>query len=146
MDARRIYRIAVVLGALAVNAIAQDAKPTTQIKHVPVKQTSAASGQEMYVNYCAVCHGKDGKGNGPATPALKVPPSDLTTLAQKNGGKYPGLHVSSVIRGEADLPAHGSKEMPVWGPLFWRMSQGHEGEVQQRVTNLNQYIETLQAK
>ena len=98
------------------------------------------------MNYCAVCHGKDGKGSGPAAPALKMPATDLTTLAQKNGGKYPALHVSSVIRGEGDVPAHGSKDMPVWGPLFWKMSQGHDAEVQQRIANLNQYIESLQAK
>ena len=56
------------------------------------------------------------------------------------------MHVSSVIRGNADLPAHGSKDMPVWGPLFRSLSQGHEAEVQQRVTNLNEYIESLQQK
>lgn len=124
----------------------QPANTDTVIKHVPVKATSAASGQEMYVNYCAVCHGNDGKGNGPAAAALKMPPKDVTTLAQKNGGKYPFMHVSSVIRGEGDLPAHGTKDMPVWGPLFWKMSQGHESQVQLRIANLNEYVESLQVK
>jgi mono/diheme cytochrome c family protein len=145
MTARKIVCLAGTVLALALFALAQQT-PSPEIKHVPMKPTSAASGADMYTNYCAVCHGKDGKGNGPAASALKVPPSDLTTLSQKNGGKYPGLHVTSVIRGEGDLPAHGSKEMPVWGPLFWRMSQGHEAEVQQRIVNLNQYIESLQVK
>ena len=131
--------------AVAVMAGAQDQTEKT-VKHVPIKPTSAASGQEMYTNYCAVCHGKDGKGGGPAADALKTPPTDLTTLAKKNGGKYPALHVTSVIRGEGNLPAHGSKDMPVWGPLFWHLSQGHEGEVQQRVSNLDHYIESLQVK
>jgi hypothetical protein len=36
--------------------------------------------------------------------------------------------------------------MPVWGPVFWRMSQGHPAEVQQRIANLNNYIKSLQAK
>jgi hypothetical protein len=36
--------------------------------------------------------------------------------------------------------------MPVWGALFWSMSGGHEGEVQQRTANLSRYIESLQAK
>lgn len=146
MVVRTISWMAAVVLAVALSAGAQQTQPSTQIKHVPVKPTSAASGAEMYLNYCAVCHGKDGKGNGPANAALKVSATDLTTLTQKNGGKYPGLHVTSVIRGEGDLPAHGSKDMPVWGPLFWRMSQGHEAEVQQRIANLNQYIESLQAK
>ncbi len=59
-----------------------------QVTHVPVKPTSPASGEEMYMNYCAACHGKDGKGGGPAADALKVPPKNLTTLAYRNAGKY----------------------------------------------------------
>lgn len=151
MQARRIYWVTAVLAVFALLAVAQQTQPQDQgtervIKHVPVKPTSPASGDEMYVNYCAVCHGRDGKGAGPAASALKAMPTDLTKLSANNGGKYPAMHVSSVIRGEANLPAHGSKEMPVWGPLFWRMSQGHEGEVQQRIANLNSYIESLQGK
>ena len=151
MSARKLYCMAAVLLVCAVYAIAQQPETPAQstekvIKHVPVRMTSAASAQEMYANYCAVCHGTNGKGDGPAAAALKTPPPDLTLLAQKNGGKYPGMHVSSVIRGNADLPAHGSKDMPVWGPLFRTLSQGHEAEVQQRVANLNEYIESLQQK
>jgi len=151
MQARRIYWVTAVLAVFALLAVAQQTQAQDQgtekvIKHVPVKPTSPASGDEMYVNYCAVCHGRDGKGAGPAASALKATPTDLSKLSANNGGKYPAMHVSSVIRGEANLPAHGSKDMPVWGPLFWRMSQGHEGEVQQRIANLNSYIESLQGK
>jgi mono/diheme cytochrome c family protein len=117
-----------------------------EVRNVPVKPTSPASGPEMYTSYCAVCHGLDGKGNGPAAEALKVPPPDLTVLARRNGGKYPSDHVTSAIQGDFHMPAHGSKEMPVWGNLFWGMSQGHSSEVQLRVGNLNKYIESLQAK
>jgi mono/diheme cytochrome c family protein len=117
-----------------------------EIRHVPVKATSPALGHEMYAAYCAVCHGVDGQGRGPAADALKVPPPDLTMLARKNGGTYPSDHVRSAIEGDLRLAAHGSKEMPVWGSLFWQMSQGHSSEVQLRVTNLNRYIESLQAK
>jgi mono/diheme cytochrome c family protein len=100
----------------------------------------------MFKSYCAVCHGVDGKGNGPAASALKVPPADLTLLAEKNGGKYPTVKVSSMIRGEETVASHGSKEMPVWGKLFWTMSGGREAEVMQRVSNLNKYLESLQKK
>jgi mono/diheme cytochrome c family protein len=136
--------IAAVL-ALGVLACAQEAAKK-EVKHVPIKPTSAASGQEMYTTYCAVCHGTDGKGNGPAAEALKVPPTDLTVMAQKNGGKYPALRVAAVIRGEEPLASHGTKDMPIWGHLFWNMSGGHDAEVQQRVANLNKYIESLQKK
>ncbi len=65
----------------AAPASAQKAAPT--VKHVPITQTASNSGKEMFNNYCAVCHGRHGKGDGPAAAALKVPPTDLTTLAQK---------------------------------------------------------------
>ena len=141
---KNIWTMAAVF-AMAAMALAQN-QPSKEIKHVPVKQTSAASGVEMYKSYCAVCHGTTGTGDGPAASALKVPPTDLTSLAAKNGGKYPSLKVSAIIRGEQALPAHGSKDMPIWGNLFWSMSGGHEAEVQQRVSNLNKYLETLQKK
>lgn len=116
------------------------------IQHVTIKPTSPASGKEMYTSYCAVCHGTDGKGGGPAASALKTPPVDLTMLSKNTGGEFPALKLTSVLRGTSDLAAHGSKEMPVWGPLFRSMSAGHEGEVQQRVANLSHYVEFLQAK
>jgi mono/diheme cytochrome c family protein len=100
----------------------------------------------MFKAYCASCHGEDAKGDGPAATALKQAPIDLTALAKTNGGKYPALRVTSVLRGQATLAAHGSQEMPVWGAVFWKMSGGHEGEVQQRISNLNRYIESLQVK
>jgi mono/diheme cytochrome c family protein len=130
--------------ALALFAAAQD--QPTKVERAAAPQTSAASGHDMFVNYCASCHGKEGKGNGPAASALNVPPADLTTLAKKNNGKYPALRVASVLNGQANLAAHGNKEMPVWGRVFWSMSGGHAAEVHQRVTNLNHYIESLQVK
>lgn len=144
MDSRKMFCCAAILAAALVAGAQEQGNKV--VKHVPIKPTSAASGEEMYNTYCAVCHAKDGKGNGPAAEALKVPPPDLTQLAKKNGGNYPSLKVSAVIRGEQPLPAHGTKDMPVWGSLFWKMSQGHESEVQQRIANLNKYIEGMQQK
>ena len=141
MSIRRVFSL-VVLFLLCVAAFGESQQ--RQIKHVSVKATSPASGQEMYTAYCAVCHGKEGNGNGPAAEALRVPPPDLTILARKNHNSYPYGRVRSAIVGDACLPSHGSKEMPVWGELFWGMSQGHSSEVQLRVNNLNKYIESMQ--
>jgi mono/diheme cytochrome c family protein len=140
MFIRRVFSIIGLFFCLAASGESQQ----RQIKPIPVKPTSAASGQEMYTAYCAVCHGKDGRGNGLAAQALKVPPPDLTTLARKNGNRYPSDHVRSAIEGDVRLRAHGSKEMPAWGALFWRMSQGHSSEVQLRISNLNGHIESMQ--
>ncbi len=126
---------------------AQKQEPEKKLKKVPATYTSPASGAEMYKQYCASCHGLDGKGNGPAAPALKAPIPDLTTMAKRSSdGKFPYNRVYSVINGTVEMPAHGSKEMPVWGRIFWRMSEGHQAEVQQRVVNLTKYIEKMQVK
>jgi hypothetical protein len=122
----------------------------TKIKPVPCTPTSAASGEQMFNAYCAACHGTDAKGNGPAAPALKAPVPDLTTLAQRNGGKYPATKVETVIRFGAEAHfAHGSQNMPVWGPIFGSMtatSGTTSPEVQLRIANLTHYLGTLQVK
>ena len=146
MQAKKWFYLGASVVVFAVLAMAQQQSQDKVIKHVPMKQTNAASGQEMYGSYCAVCHGTDGKGGGPAASALKAVPTDLTKLAANNKGEYPALHVASVLRGEAETPAHGSKDMPVWGPLFRHISQGHDAEVQQRIANLNKYLEGMQQK
>jgi cytochrome c553 len=119
---------------------------TTSVKHTTAGMTSPSSGKEMFESYCASCHGKDAKGDGPAAGALKQQPADLTTLAKRNGGKFPADQVTTILRGQAKLVAHGDQDMPVWGPVFWRMSQGHEEIVQMRVANLTKYLESLQEK
>ena len=100
----------------------------------------------MYKSYCAACHGKDGKGDGPAAAALKAFPSDLTTLAKRNGGTYPTPRVASILRGKEKLVAHGDQEMPVWGPVFSSVSGRSEAIVDLRISNLNKFLESLQAK
>jgi mono/diheme cytochrome c family protein len=142
MQIRSIFPLVGLVISLTIFGVPQQ----KEIKHIPIKPISATNGPKMYKEYCAVCHGMDGKGRGPAAKALKVPPPDLTALARMNGGKYPFDHVTSAIQGDVRLPAHGSKEMPVWGVPFWSLSQGHSSEVQLRVTNLSKYVESLQAK
>jgi mono/diheme cytochrome c family protein len=145
----KFISMAAILVMLSAFAVAQQAPAQggTVVKHVPITNAPPNSGKEMFNSYCAVCHGKDAKGDGPAAPAMKTPPSDLTLLAQKDSGKkYPASHVAAIIRGQASTPSHGIQDMPVWGPLFSSISQGHDAQVQQRTANLVSYIETLQAK
>ena len=134
-----------VPGLLVTVALCSAAQQTT-IKHEPAPYTSPGSGSEMYTAYCASCHGKDAKGNGPAAPALKLAPSDLTTLAKRNGGKYPAARVESILRGKESLVSHGDQEMPVWGPVFRAMTSNPDATVTLRITNLNNYLESLQVK
>ena len=113
---------------------------TTKIKEVQASRASAASGKEMFNAYCASCHGLDGKGNGPAAPALKAQPADLTLFAQKNGGKFPTMSVMLSIE-DVTQNVHGSKEMPVWGPILSSVSYS-PGLAKQRIRNLTRYIES----
>jgi mono/diheme cytochrome c family protein len=96
---------------------AQEATPG--VKKSPVAMTNPSSGVEMFNTYCAVCHGKDAKGDGPLASELKIPPANLTLLARNHAGKYPSDYVAEVIRsGPRDAKSHGSKDMPVWGSVF----------------------------
>lgn len=137
-----------VLGAitLAFFAVASYGQTQTkEVKKAPIGMTSASSGSEMFNSYCAPCHGKDAKGNGPAATALKNPPANLTQLAKKNNGKFPADHVAEVLRSGV-AGAHGSTDMPVWGPLFAAVSGGDQSVVQMRIANLIHYLESLQEK
>jgi mono/diheme cytochrome c family protein len=138
--------VAFVAGML-VTAAFGIAQTTPQIKEVPVRPTSAASGKQMFNTYCAVCHGTDGRGGGPASGALKDPPTDLRDLAKANGGKFPESHVYSILQFGIETPAHGSKDMPVWGPALRSLDQGNpmpEMQEHQRLANLTIYLKSIQ--
>jgi len=145
---KRILSISAAVAILSLFVAAQTPKADsnkTEINKVAAPHTNPSDGKAMFSAYCASCHGAGGKGDGPASPALKVPATDLTKLAKNNGGTYPTLHVQESIR-NADTPAHGNKDMPVWGPVFRNLSQGSQSQVDLRIANLAKYIETLQAK
>jgi mono/diheme cytochrome c family protein len=80
-------------------------------------------GQQLYMQYCRSCHGKDGKGNGSVSPFLKVKIPDLTVLKKNNKGVYPLSKVMTSIDGSRTIRAHGDREMPVWGEVFRKESE-----------------------
>ena len=135
-----------LLALFSLTMLPAGARPQSKdVKKAPIQSTSASSGVEMFNSYCAPCHGKDGKGIGPAATSLKNPPANLTQLALKNNGKFPADHVAKALKSGV-TGAHGSSDMPVWGPLFSQVSGRDEGIVQMRISNLVHYIETLQQK
>jgi mono/diheme cytochrome c family protein len=146
----RIFRLqylmiglALVFGMSAAPAQENQA-PSKTIKRVPVTDVHSVDGQVLFEHYCAVCHGKDAKGAGPAADALKKAPADLTQVARKNGGKFPEVHVMRVIKGDDTVGAHGSRDMPIWGELFTSLSSKESSEL--RVNGLMKYVESVQAK
>jgi len=129
--------------AVALIAAAQGSK-TPKLEKTQVARTPPDSGQAMYKEYCAVCHGNDGKGNGPAASALKKAPADLSTLTSRNGGKFPSTKVYGYIQGQDAVAAHGSREMPIWGQVFQSMAGTDPTLQHQRLSNLTEYLKTLQ--
>jgi mono/diheme cytochrome c family protein len=105
----------------------------------------AIEGGEIFRDHCAVCHGKDGRGRGPATIALKDTVPDLTLIARRNGGLFPASRVKAFVDGTEQTAAHGSREMPVWGPIFHNFEWDQDlGEV--RLENVTNYLHSIQQK
>ncbi|TIU30498.1 MAG: cytochrome c [Mesorhizobium sp.] len=109
-----------------------------------------SNGEQEYLNSCAVCHGVDGKGDGPLADALRKRPADLTTLTSRNGGEFPYWRVYATIDGRGMIPEHGEREMPVWGDQFLPDDvkrygpYGGEAVTTERIHNLAGYVQTLQ--
>jgi mono/diheme cytochrome c family protein len=102
------------------------------------------SGRDTYVFHCASCHGRTGTGDGPVAAALKIAPPDLTTLAKRAGGRFPEAQVTAFILGRR-APSHGSREMPVWGPLFRELNP-FDSQVDVRLSRLIEHLESIQVK
>ena len=103
-------------------------------------------GAEIFRHYCASCHGVDGRGHGPASVALKHGAPDLTRITQRNGGTFPFQRVKEIIAGKDPGPlAHGSREMPVWGPIFHEVESDMDlGEV--RLDAVTKTLDSMQQK
>ena len=114
------------------------------IDHLP--PTYVPPGKQMYKDYCAACHGSDGKGRGPLAPSLTKQPPNLTTLAKRHGGNFPEGYVTSVLRFGPGFSAHGSSEMPVWGPIFQYLENYNEAAVRQRIKNLCEFLKSIQER
>ena len=131
----------VIVGSLAISATGALAQQKPNIEQVPIPRVSAADGKEMFAAYCAACHGKAAKGDGPAAAALKKAPADLTTLSARNKGAFPEVRVKRYIEGLDEVAAHGTREMPVWGPLFRDLNRDTAAL---RIEALAGYLKSLQ--
>ena len=102
-------------------------------------------GPDLFRAHCAACHGSEGKGDGPVASTLKTKPADLTVIAKNSGGKFPSARVLKIISGDEVLASHGSREMPIWGPIFHQVEADQDfGNV--RLQNLVKYLESIQQK
>ncbi len=120
-------------------------------------------GKSEFQSSCASCHGADGKGKGPVAEQLKVPPPDLTVLARNSNGTFPTDAIYKTIDGSKAVPAHGNREMPIWGerfnpivslphsvdPSYWKLAgpeQDPEVVVRKRILAVIDYLKRIQEK
>ena len=89
----------------------------------------SVKGPDLFRAHCAACHGSDAKGNGPMASTLNAKLANLTVLAKNNGGQFPSERVRKTITGDDVLASHGSREMPIWGPIFHQIEEDQDFEI-----------------
>ena len=132
-------------GGLLMLALTATTANAQTIKHETAPRVQSVEGVDTFNAYCVSCHGARAKGDGPAAMALKKVPADLTTIAKRNGGKFSASDVESVILGTNVMASHGSRDMPIWGPVFQAYAPD-QTFVKLRVANLVGYIKSIQTQ
>ena len=110
-------------------------------------------GKKEYQENCASCHAMNGKGGGPYVEFLRKSPPDLTLLTKNNGGVFPVNRMYETIEG-ANVPGHGSRDMPIWGQdyrikaaeYYMDVPYDQEHYVRARILTLIEYINRLQER
>ena len=115
--------------------------PRRPVEGMPV------SGETLFHRYCSSCHGTDATGKGPIARLLKHPPPDLRTFTRRRNGQFSSVELARFIDGRQEVPAHGSRVIPVWGKQFARIeveSTERESLVSGNLLELVLYIESIQ--
>lgn len=104
-------------------------------------------GRALFEENCANCHGQYAEGNGPASVDIGLPIPDLRYLTDGNAGIFPSELVYRIIDGQADIDAHFSRRMPIWGYEF-SLQEGYdeasEKRIKSRIRALTKYLESIQ--
>jgi len=147
-------RLPALIGIIVAIIVAGTTFAEVEVKEAPLTEQQAAliDGENLYLELCAVCHGKSGTGDGPAAPAMTKPVPDLTILAASNDGEFPRKTIVDSISGESRVISHGTIDMPIWGQVFedaaradWKTFR-REGQAKQRIYNLTEHLATLQVE
>jgi mono/diheme cytochrome c family protein len=106
-------------------------------------------GKQRYMKYCATCHGPNATGDGVASSLFNKKPPNLTLLAKNNGGKFPTMEVVNIVKGNAPIAAHGTREMPVWGEILGRpldTSMYGQDVADAEILTIANYLQSIQVK
>jgi mono/diheme cytochrome c family protein len=133
---RLFYKVFIALSMVFLSAAAV----------VPAQRKEVAHGRELYLDHCAVCHGRNGNGRGPMWRVLSTPPANLRRLSERYGNPLPTDQIASFIDGRADVRGHGPRDMPVWGSLVWQKEpgEGTPGQVTPAIASLVAYLQSIQ--
>lgn len=111
-----IYRVIVCFAFLIISfsnpLFAEDIMELTETDDAVIE------GEKEYQERCALCHGENGKGDGPYSIALVFKPADLTKLLAQNNGTFPFLETYLIIDGRDMNKYHGTRLMPIWGDRY----------------------------
>ena len=129
--------LAAAISCLSLPAIATD----------EAEPPGTLGGKMIFQQNCASCHGKDGRGAGPAAKSLKTPPADLTRITARHGGSFPADLVAAHVDGRESVAAHGSRDMPVWGESLAQAVNDkdlRDARIARAIQLVVQYLETIQ--
>jgi len=133
MIPKRIVAAACLATAMSLSAAAED--------------LSTYNAPQLFQRFCASCHGREGKGDGPVAPFFKLAPPDLTGLSRRSGGTFPTERVRRIVDGREVVSPHGARQMPVWG-LELAMAAGDTSQGRQQaeksIAMLVDYLKTIQ--
>jgi mono/diheme cytochrome c family protein len=143
-------------GAVFVLIVMAVALPEAQAGKTESVEDQVKMGAVDYENFCAACHGKDARGNGPVAMELKTAPPSLRKLAARRNGVFDVNEIVKIIDGR-DMPrAHGTPEMPIWGSLFRLVAElsgilqsdieNSEKDAQNHILAIAKYLKTIQEK
>jgi len=138
MSGVRILGAAVLFGSALLTVVISSAQTFDPLD---------LSGEELFMRYCAACHGADGRGTGPVARTLNKQVPDLTRLSQRSGGEFPAMAARDAIDGRSMAISHGTRQMPVWGYEFW-VEEGAdivaERTAREMIDRLVDYVESIQ--
>jgi mono/diheme cytochrome c family protein len=136
----RTAAVGAIVGSLLVGGSVSSGEPAVQ-------RSAPDEGRALFLTYCSSCHGRDGRGDGPVAPSLKVPPQDLTKFAQRNGGSFPLDLTRRIVDGrDPRARTHGPVGMPVWGDAFVKREGLSEGEARSRIEAIVRYLDSIQER
>ena len=145
------FRYLALVMAAMLSSCAQEPEPSPGRNNADVMASPdlATTGRQLYETYCASCHGLEARGDGPVASLLTIPPPDLTQIRTRNEGAFPVDDLYRMIDGREEVPAHGSREMPVWGNAWETMDSStmqSPQSVEERINLLIEYLRSIQTE